>query len=168
MDDQIERDILIDKIDEPTHAMRTDINRDEIFELAIDIKRNGLINPITVRPRGDRFEVVAGHRRFLAHRYGGIAKIRCIVRELTDDAAYAIMTSENLARQDVNPADEATHVSRLVNMHDGDIGKVMEITSRSRNWVEDRIAISNMPDDLRAALREGKIKLGVALALHRI
>lgn len=166
--EQNERDIALDFIDEPAAAMRTDIGRDEVFELAQDIKKNGLINPITVRPRGERFEVVAGHRRFLAHRYGGIPKIRCVVRDLTDDEAFAIMTSENLKRENVNPVDEATHVRRLMDMHGNNISKVCDIVNRGREWVESRMTIARMPDVLREALRTEKIKLGVALALVEI
>jgi len=162
------QDIALELIDEPQHAMRTDIPRDEIFELAADIKRNGLINPITVRPVGDRFEVVAGHRRFLAHRYGGIVKIRCIVRELNDEQVFSIMTSENLKREEVNYVDEAIHVSRLMNMHNEDIAKVADIVGRSKDWVETRMLVFRMPDTMKAALREKKIKLGVATALMEI
>lgn len=164
----LEKDLPLDIIDEPSNAMRSDIPREDVFELADDIKRNGLISPITVRPRGERYEVVAGHRRFLAHRYGGILKIRCIVRELSDDEALAIMTSENLKRQDVNPLDEATHISRLLAAHEGDINKVAEIVGYSPAWVESRATINIMSDILKTALKEGKIKLGVAFALHEI
>lgn len=160
--------LSIDQIDEPMSAMRTDIPRDAVFELAADIKQNGLINPITVRPLNGRYEIVAGHRRFLAHRYGGMATIKCVVRELTDAEAFAVMTSENLVREDVNPVDEAIHVGRLMEMFGGEIGKVSEIMRKSTSWVSDRILIAQMPDDLKMPLREGKLKLGVALALHEI
>lgn len=163
-----ERELPLEVIDEPAQAMRSDIPRDEVFELAQDIKKNGLINPITVRPRGERFEVVAGHRRFLAHRYGGIPKIRCIVRELTDDEAFAIMTSENLKRENVNPVDEAIHTERLMRMHNGDVQKVSDIVNRGRDWVESRMQIAQMPDELKDALRTERIKLGVALAISQI
>jgi ParB/RepB/Spo0J family partition protein len=183
-------DLRLEQICEPPQAMRTEIPRDAIFELAQDIKQNGLINPITVRPMpysGSRgacpdyaangkcahqhtmiYEIVAGHRRFLAHRYGGIATIRCIVRELSDDEAFAIMTSENLARENVNPVDEAIHTMRLLEHCGGDVEKARAIMNRSRNWIEDRVTIAQMYPELQQALREGKIKIGAALALTKI
>lgn len=161
-------EIFTDRIDEPPYAMRSDIPRDELFELADDIKKNGLINPITVRPVGKRYEVVAGHRRLLAHRIAGILKIKCVVRQLNDDDAFAVMTSENLARADVNPVDESTHATRLVEMHKGDVAKVAEICNRSKEWVESRLKIGTMPDMLKDALRDGRMKIGVALLLTRI
>lgn len=162
------REIFLTDIDEPTSAMRTEIPRDAVFELTTDIKKNGLINPITVRPRAGRFEVVAGHRRFLAHRYGGMSSIRCIVRELSDDEAFAIMTSENLKREDVNAVDEASHVARLLTLHNNDVSKVADIVNRGRDWVESRATIAAMPEDMKAALRSGQIKIGAAMALAQI
>lgn len=163
----MEKTIAIMQIDEPTEAMRTEIPRDAVFSLGEDIAKNGLINPITVRPKGERFEVVAGHRRFLAHRYKGIPTIRCIVRELSDAEAFAVMTSENLKREDVNPVDEATHAARAVAYCNGDVGAAAEMCGESKYWVETRLQIASMSDDMKAALRAAKIGLGVAMALNK-
>lgn len=162
------KEIYSDQIDDPVNAMRTDMDRDALFDLAQDIKKNGLINPITVRPRGDRFEVVAGHRRITACKIAGLIKIPCVVRDLSDDAAFSVMASENLVRSDVDPLDEAIFVGKLLEKHDGNIDEVCAMTRRSRQWVEDRIAIANMPEYMQYPLKEGKIKLGVALALAQI
>lgn len=184
------QEIDIALIDLPAHNMRTDIDRDDIFSLAADIKSNGLINPITVRmthvdSKGDgckidrksgeciteqhqRYELVAGQRRYLAHQYGGIRYIKAVVRDLDDDQAFAVMTSENLARTDVHPVDEASHVTRLLEMKNGDLEAVMTITKRSREWVQSRLRVGEMDDELKDALRSNKIKLGVALILQQI
>jgi ParB family chromosome partitioning protein len=162
------KEIFTDKIKLPANNMREHIDRDEIFELADDIKKNGLINPITVRPFGDEYELVAGQRRYLAHQFSGILKIKCVVRELTDDEALAIMTSENLSRVEVNPVDEAKHVARLFQSNDGDIKKVAQLVSRGVKWVSDRIAIGEMPDYMQELLAKKEIKLGVALILTQI
>lgn len=162
------KELFTHQIKLPANNMREYINRDEIFELAEDIKKNGLINPITVRPIGDEFELVAGQRRFLAHQFGGIPKINCVVKNLTDDEALAVMTSENLARVDVNPVDEAKHVLRLLESQNNDIKKVSEIVSRSENWIHERIAIAEMPDYLQEYLGNKQIKIGVALVLAKI
>jgi ParB/RepB/Spo0J family partition protein len=166
MHDVIE--IYTDKIKLPVDNMRTEINRDELYDLADDIKKNGLINPITVRPLGDDYELVAGQRRYLAHQIGGMIKIRCIVRNLSDDEALAVMTSENLARVDVNPVDEANHVGRLMKLHNDDVQHVAKIVNRSVSWVKDRCLVALMPDYMQEALAQGKLKLGVALNLCEI
>jgi ParB family chromosome partitioning protein len=168
MQDEKVTEIFTDEIVISPGNMREHIDRDEIFELLSDIKKNGLINPITVRPVGDKFELVAGQRRFLAHQYGGIIKIKCVVRELTDDEALAIMTSENLARVDVNPVDEAKHVTRLMQSSEGDIKKVMHLVGRGEKWVRDRLAIGEMPDYMQELIAKKELKLGVALPLSQI
>ncbi len=162
------QEIYTDCIDLPAENMRTEINREDLYELAANIKKNGLINPIMVRPKEERFELVAGQRRFLAHQIAGIIKIKCVVRDLTDDEALSVMTSENLERADVNPIDEANHVGRLLAANNNDIDAVAKIVSRGRAWVQDRIAVAGMPDYLQIPLGEGKIKLGVALILTQI
>ena len=86
----------------------------------------------------------------------------------TDEEAFAVMTSENLAREDVNPVDEAIHTKRLMEMNDNDFSRVSDILNRSRDWVQSRLEVADMSPDLQAALRGEKIKLGVALALNQI
>jgi len=160
--------IFTNEISLPVNNMREHIDRDAIFDLAADIKKNGLISPITVRPVGDKYELVAGQRRFLAHQYGGIIEIDCIVKKLTDEQAFAVMTSENLARVDVNPVDESKHVGRLVELKNGDLKEVARIVGRSEKWVKDRLAIASMPDYMQDVLAAKQMKLGVALELIEI
>jgi ParB family chromosome partitioning protein len=162
------KELFLGDIDLPQENMREHVDRDELFELVEDIKKNGLINPITVRPKNNRYELVAGQRRYLAHLHGKILKIKCVVRELSDEEALAIMTSENLSRVEVNPVDEAKHVTRLVEANDGDIKKVCHIVGRGEKWVRDRLAIGEMPDYLQEFLARKEIKIGVALILQQI
>lgn len=166
MNDVIE--LYTDVIILPEENMRTAIDRDELYELADDIKKNGLINPITVRPKDGKYELVAGQRRYLAHQIAGLIKIKCIVRELSDDEALAVMTSENLARVDVNPVDEANHVGRLMVKYENDMKQVAQVVNRSVSWVADRVLVSSMPDYMQEELAHGRLKLGVALHLLEI
>lgn len=160
--------LFTNEITLPPNNMREHVDRDALFELADDIKKNGLISPITVRPLNGKYELVAGQRRLLAHQYGGIIEIDCIVKELSDEEAFAVMTSENLARVDVNPVDESKHVGRLVEVKNGDIKSVAKIVGRSETWVRDRLAIASMPDYMQEMLASKQIKLGVALELIEI
>lgn len=162
------QEIPTDQIQLPENNMREYIDRDELFELAADIKANGLISPITVRPIGKKYELVAGQRRYLAHQYAGLIKIKCFVRELTDEEAFAIMTSENLSRVDVNPVDEARHVARLMEVKGGDIEAVKQIVRRGEKWIRDRLAIGKMPDYMQELLANKELKIGVALILSQI
>src|SRR3990167_5538353 len=161
-------ELFLHQIKLPPTNMRTEIDRDEIFELAADIKKIGLISPITVRPKDGAYELVAGQRRYLAHQFGNIHKIKCVIKELTDDEALQIMTSENLNRVDVNPVDEANHVARLMTAYKGDIKKVAHLVGRSEQWVNDRLAIGTMPDYMQEFLAKKQLKIGVALILNQI
>ena len=162
------QEIFTDEIDEPEGAMRSEMNRAELFELADNIKQNGLINPITVRPVGKRFEVVAGHRRLNACKIAGIIRIQCVVRELTNNEVFAVMAAENLERADVDPVDEAEFIFRYIGQTGQSVPEVAKALRRSVGYVESRLSVGQMPDYLKQYLKTGQIKLGVALALVQI
>jgi ParB/RepB/Spo0J family partition protein len=168
MSKEIVTEIFSDKIDDPQFAMRGELDINSLHELADNIKHNGLINPITVRPKGDRFEVVAGHRRISACKIAGIIKIPCVVRELTDKETFAIMTAENLERADVDPVDEADHLARHMEMTGESVAEVAKSIRRSVSYVETRLTVGRMPDYMKDYLKAGTLKLGVALALFQI
>lgn len=156
------RSISIVQIVDPVQPMRAGFDLESIAELAASIKQNGLINPITVRPVGEKFEVVAGHRRFTACRLAGVNDISCVVRELSDEQVLEVMASENLERQDVNAVDEALFIGRFVGEDAEKIPIIAAKVRRSVEWVRARLAILEYPEYLIAAIRDGKIALGVA------
>jgi ParB-like partition proteins len=161
-------EIFTDQIDDPMFAMRSELDREALFVLSDNIKQNGLINPITVRPIGSRFEVVAGHRRLSACKIAGIIKISCVVRELDDQKTFEVMAAENLERADVDPVDEANFISKFIQKTGKTIPEVAHAIKRSVGYVESRLAIGSMPDYMQDYLKIGKMKLGVALALVQI
>ena len=167
MDERIQT-ISTDRILDPKDPMRTDLNRDALFTLAENIKQNGLINPITVRPAGDMFEVVAGHRRLAASRIAGLVKIDCVVRALDDSKTFEVMAAENLERADVDPVDEAIFIARYMAQSGKNAAEVAKSLRRSLTYVESRIAVGQMPDYMREHIKSGNLKLGVALLLCQI
>lgn len=162
------RNITIDKIIDPENPMRTDMDRDNIFDLSESIKREGLINPITVRPVGDKFEVVAGHRRFVASKIAGLSEIPCVIRELSDQSTFEIMAHENLHREDVDPVDEALFIGKVIGDDESKIPDVAKSLNRSIQWIEDRLDILTYPDYMLPPLKAGILKLGVAKFLAQI
>lgn len=161
-------EIFTDQIDDPQNAMRTDLDREELYQLSENIKANGLINPITVRPKGNRYEVVAGHRRISACKIAGIIKIPCVVRELDDQKTFEVMAAENIERADVNLLDESIFLTEYKNKTKKSIAEVAKSVRRSVAYVETRLAIGEMPDYMQQFLKTGEMKLGVALALAQI
>lgn len=168
MDTNQAREILSDLIDLPERQMRRDVNRDELHVLAENIKANGLISPITVRPVEGRFELVAGQRRLMAMRIAGIIRIPCIVRELTDITAMNIMAAENLERRDVDLIDESNFIGRVMQETNASVSEMSDRLKRSEKYVRDRLAVAQMPDYMQAFLKSGELKLGAALLLMEI
>ena len=161
-------DVYSDLIDLPETQMRRDIDRDELYVLAENIKQNGLINPITVRRKGERFELVAGQRRLLAMRIAGIIRIPCVVRDLSDVTALNVMAAENLERRDVDLVDESNFILRVMTETNTSIAGMAERLNRSEQFVKDRLLVAEMPDYMQGFLKSGELKLGVALALIEI
>lgn len=168
MQDNNTREILSDLIDLPANQMRRDIDRDELHVLAENIKQNGLISPLTVRPIGERYELVAGQRRLMALRIAGIIRIPCIVRDLNDVTALNIMAAENIERRDVDLVDESNFIARVMEETDTDVIGMAGRLKRSVQYVKDRLAVSEMPDYMQGFIKTSELKLGAALALMEI
>lgn len=162
------REIFTDQIDDPKDAMRTELDRDALFDLAENIKANGLINPITVRPVGNRFEVVAGHRRLSACKIAGKIRIACVVRELDDNQTFEVMAAENLERADVDPVDEAIFITKYKETTKKSDTEIAKALKRSVAYVQSRLAVGAMPEYMQDYLKAGELKLGVALTLAQI
>ncbi len=100
-------DILIDLISPNPNQPRKHFDDAALMELAESIKQVGLLNPILVRPIGDRFEIVHGERRWRACKLAGLETIRAEVRELDDETSFLVSFTENLQRYDLSPIEEA-------------------------------------------------------------
>lgn len=155
-------------IDDPEIAMRSDMSRESIEDLVASIKQVGIIEPIVVRATGDRYEVIAGHRRITAAEAAGLEMVPCHVVEATQAQVETMKIHENLMRVDVNAADEAEHYARLIQTMKLSPSKIARMTNRSENYVRDRLQILDYLPELREALREGKLNLTVAKELNRI
>lgn len=164
----LEKEIRIDQIDIPPILMRDEEDTEGIAELAQDIVANGLINAITTRPQGERYELVAGRRRVKAHIFLGRATIRAVVRELTDEEAFAVMAAENFLRKDLDPVDEALFCAKLLESGKLQVQDVARIVRQSADWVEARMDILTYPEYLIAYIKQRKISLGVAKYLGAI
>lgn len=161
-------EIYHDQITPPEEAMRQDMDRDELELLANSIKANGLLEPIILRWHNDRLEIVAGHRRFVANGMIGNSKIKCIVREMTDDEMMTQRAHENLIRSNIDPVEEAVYIAKLVGEDETKVPAVAKMLGYSESWVSDRLNILTYPDYFIGPLKAGKITLGVAKALAQI
>lgn len=160
--------VSLDSIDDPLAPMREHMNEQKLDELANSIKTHGLIQPITLRRVGDRYEVVAGHRRFKAAKRAGLVTIPAVVRELSETEGDELKIHENLFREDVNPVDEARFIVRMIEVYDLSPKDLAERTGKSESYLRGRYELLKYPDYLVTAVAEEKISLSAAQWLSRI
>lgn len=143
----------------PNH--RTRFDQAKLQELATSLTERGLIQPITVRPIGGMYEIVAGERRFRAAQLAGWVEIKAIVRQLDDEAANAVMLAENTGREDLNPIDEARAYQRTVNQFTWAVTQVAKAAGVSATRVANRIALLALDDTLQEMVVNGQLAIGV-------
>lgn len=156
------KEIAVDLIDHPDDVIRMDIDRDRMQELAESIKERGLLQPILVYPKGDRFGIIAGDRRFMAHEMLGLKKIMCCVRDASDVDIVIDRAVENLQRENLTPLEEAFIYVGLKEKEGMKLEEISNLVKKSEGVVERRMLILNMPDSFQRALHEGKVSISVA------
>ncbi len=161
------RTIPLAEIDEPPLPVRQSMDDEKLAELAASIRDIGLQNPITVIPDNGRFQVVTGHRRLLAVKMNNAHDVLCIVRAPEETQEIAAMIAENACREDVNPADEALFLARLVDEGGYTEEKLLDLTRRSRDYIGDRFRLLRGDPVVFAALQRGDINLAHARELNK-
>lgn len=142
---------------------RTVFDAIALQELADSIRENGLAQPITVRPLAhERYEIVAGERRFRAHQLLGVATIRAIVQPMSDAQAAAVMLAENTGRKDLDPVDEARAYQTRIDHYGWDKKTVAEKAGVSIQIVNNRLKLLSLRDDLLHLVRSGQLQIGYA------
>lgn len=162
------REIPIDSIIDPEFAIRTRADEEQLHQLANSIRDIGLVHPLLVRPRGDKFEVVAGHRRLVACRILGLATVPCIVREIDDASSDSVKLHENLFREDVNPIDQARLIKRVRDAEGLTIGELAKKLNVSYGYVQGRLAMLDWDPRIVKAVEEGRISAGSAYWFAKI
>lgn len=168
MENVLTKLLNIDTIAPPEIDIRSAFSEGNIKELADSMQLVGLIEPVVVRNRNDYFEIIAGHRRYLAATLLKWDTLPCIIRDLDDEAALTLRIHENLHRENMTPLDEANFVAVLHYEYKWSINKVCKELSKSKNWTNDRIDIFSLPDNFKEALGNKSIKPAVALLLIQI
>ena len=165
-----ENKYLIDTnlIDNPGRDARIGHDVSELDDLVISIRENGILQPLLVRPRGARFEVIAGNRRLQAARKLGLGKVPALVRDANDNETAILRFEENLKRADINSVEEAKYIAESIIALGISVSEFAQKVNRSVQWIEDRMTVAGMPDYLQLYLVEKKVSLGVALALNEI
>jgi ParB family chromosome partitioning protein len=165
---QTVKDVSLDLIDEPQGILRFDIDPDDLDELAQSISEIGLLQPIMLAKSGERFEVVFGHRRFLAHQKLGLSAVRAIVREMTQEQIGVARATENISRADLTPLEEAATYKNLIDHYGMSLEKVAKKMSKTPGTIKRRMDILRMPPALQKAVHKKQISMTVAESLWSI
>lgn len=161
-------EVPLNQIDPPSVVDRIAIDTDKVAELAESILEIGLLQPVLLRPIGTRFEVVAGHRRFLAHIRLKVSTIDALIKEMTDQEAAIIRASENLARENLTPFEEAVIFANLVAVHKMTVDEIAKKFGYKAGTIRRRMDINKMPPELQDAVHKKRISVSVAEELWPI
>lgn len=162
------KDIETHLIDAPQHMIRLTIDQDYIKELAENIRTNGLLQAIVVKPRNDRYEIIAGHRRFLAVASLGWTKITAHIHDVPDIEIAISRASENITRVDMSPIEEGLTYKDLADSYGLSYDAIADRMGKSPGLIKRRIDLLKMPQEMQNAIHTGKIGYGVAEALEGI
>ncbi len=160
------RDLPIESLQPGKYQPRSTMDKERLGELAESIRAQGLIQPIIVRPVSrDRYEIIAGERRWRAAQLASLREVPCVVRETDDHAALAMALIENIQREDLNPLEEALALQRLIDEFQLTHQQTAEAVGRSRAAVSNLLRLLELPEAIRGLVEARKIEMGHARAL---
>lgn len=145
---------------------RKDMNPEKLQELADSIKAQGVIQPIVVRKIGqDKYEIVAGERRWRASQLAGLQQIPVVIKDIDDRATMAIALIENIQRQDLNPLEEAEALRRLLDEFTMTHQQIADAVGKSRVTVTNLLRLMDLHPEVKKLLIGGQLEMGHARAL---
>lgn len=166
---QIEGDlkqIPINFLQPGKYQPRKDFPLDSLQELADSIRAQGVIQPIVIRTIGkDRYEIIAGERRWRAAQMADLETVPALVRELPDEAAIAIALIENIQRENLNPIEEAVSLQRLISEFSLTHDEVANAVGKSRSAVSNLLRLIALPEGVKTLMEQGLLEMGHARAL---
>ena len=164
----IESDLIELDIDllYPTDTQPRKIFKEEkLNELAESIKTNGIIQPIVVRRDGERFQIIAGERRWRAAQIAGLRKVPCLVRDVSDENVLEISLIENIQREDLNPIEEASAYKRLLDVLAISQEEIAKRVGKDRSSITNALRLLKLPSEIQQLVEEEKLSMGHARAL---
>lgn len=160
------RELDVDLIQRGAWQPRMHFDQDALQELADSIATQGVVQPIVVRATADnRFEIVAGERRWRATQLAGLGKIPAVVKQFDDQTAAAVSLIENIQRENLNPLEESTALQRLIAEFDMTHQQVADTVARSRASVSNLLRLQDLNPDVKELLNIRAIEMGHARAL---
>jgi ParB family chromosome partitioning protein len=162
----------LDLLQRGKYQPRVDMRQESLDELAASIKAQGVVQPIVVRPVGvpangesQRYEIIAGERRWRAAQIAGLATMPAVVRRVPDEAAIAMALIENIQRENLNPLEEARALERLITEFGITHQQAADAVGRSRAAVSNLLRLLELPNEITAFVEKRELEMGHARAL---
>lgn len=163
-DDEIDIDLIEPNPDQP----RTSFKKEELEELAESIRKNGLLQPILVRKVGDKYQIIAGERRWQACKSLNMRKVPVRIKEADDDETIILALIENIQRSNLNPIEEAYGYRRMIERGKMTQSEVAQAVSKGRTTITNALRLLELPEEAQQLLFEEKITAGHARAILSI
>lgn len=158
---ELDINLIVSNKDQP----RKEFEKESLEELRDSIKKYGIIQPIVVRKIDDKYEIIAGERRWRAAKEANLSKVPCIVKEVDDMEAIKIALIENIQRQDLNPIEEANAFKTLMDNFRLTQEEVADAVGKSRSYIANSIRLLNLDKEILDYVSQGKITAGHGKAL---
>jgi len=162
----------VDLLQRGKYQPRLDMRTESLEELAESIRAQGVIQPVVVRPvagaapgQPQRYEIIAGERRWRAAQIAGLHEVPAVVREVPDEAAIAMALIENIQRENLNPLEEARSLERLISEFKMTHQSAADAVGRSRAAVSNLLRLLELADEVKKLVEERQIEMGHARAL---
>jgi len=166
------REIPVELLQRGRYQPRVDIRQDTLEDLASSIKAQGIVQPIVARPisgKGmQKYEIVAGERRWRAAQMAGLEAIPAVVKDIPDEAAIAMALIENIQRENLNPLEEARALERLIREFDLTHAEAAQAVGRSRAAVSNLLRLQELSEKVKPMLESRELEMGHARALLAI
>lgn len=157
--------IKLDDIRPNKNQPRKNFDPEALAELSDSIKQNGVLQPILLRKKGQKYEIVAGERRYQAAKMAGLTEIPAVVREISDEDVFKLALIENLQRSDLDPIEEARGFKTLIDetgMTQAELGQAL---SKSRPAIANSLRLLDLPEEVQEMMAQRLLTAGHARAI---
>ncbi len=164
------RNVALERITPNPDQPRMNFDEDALHELTASIREHGVLQPVLVRPAGEpqRYQLVAGERRWRAAKAAGLTEIPALVEQLDDDTALEIGIIENLQREDLSPLEEAMIYDRMTHEHGYSVRKLAQKLGKDKGYIENRLRLAGAPVEIKQLVSLRKDTLSHAYELLKV
>ena len=159
------KSVSVHLIDTNSEQPRKSFSEDALSELSASIKTHGVVQPLIVKQKGERYMIIAGERRFRAARMAGLKEVPVLVADYDEAEIHEVSLIENIQREDLNPIEEAAAIRFLMQQHDMTQEEVSSRLGKSRPAVANALRLLQLPADVVDMLRSGELSAGHGRAL---